>query len=77
MLGATHHQSFESLRTMFGVRLQENVRLANYTSARVGGEADGLMIVHSAEELEKASLALSDLKIPYAILGSCYSWECL
>jgi len=70
MLGATHHQSFESLRTMFGVRLQENVRLANYTSARVGGEADGLMIVHSAEELEKASLALSDLKIPYAILGS-------
>jgi UDP-N-acetylmuramate dehydrogenase len=70
MVKTTHQLSLEHLRTLFGERLQENVRMANYTSARVGGEADGLMVARSAEELEKIVLALWDLQVPFVILGS-------
>lgn len=59
----------KELREQFGERLQENVRLANYTAARVGGPADGLLVVNSADELEKAVTTLWELKAPFLILG--------
>jgi UDP-N-acetylmuramate dehydrogenase len=59
-----------SLRQRFGEHLQENVVLANYTTARAGGPADALLPVNSAAELEKAVQALWELDTPFIILGS-------
>ncbi|MEW6178469.1 MAG: UDP-N-acetylmuramate dehydrogenase [Chloroflexota bacterium] len=64
------HLPMKELREQFGARLQENVRLANYTAARVGGPADALLVVNSAGELEKAVSTLWELKVPFIILGS-------
>lgn len=59
----------QKLREQFGERLQENVRLANYTAARVGGPAEALLVVNSADELERAVTTLWELRIPFLILG--------
>jgi UDP-N-acetylmuramate dehydrogenase len=58
-----------SLRSIFGDRLQENVPLAPYTSARIGGSADILLTVTSADELAEAMIHIWDLAVPYLILG--------
>ncbi len=60
----------DSLHTIFGSDLQENVRLSNYTTAHVGGTVDAMVMVHSSEELEKAALALWDLQVPFRVLGA-------
>jgi len=59
-----------ALRSLFGSRLQENVTLANYTTARVGGPADALLVVNSAAELAEAALRLWEHDLPFHILGS-------
>ncbi|MGB7873412.1 MAG: FAD-binding protein, partial [Anaerolineales bacterium] len=60
---------FPTLRAAFGDRLQENVSLAPYTSARIGGPADALIIVTSADELAEFVSRLWELDIPYVLLG--------
>lgn len=57
------------LRAVFGDRLQENVPLASYTSARVGGPADALLFVRSADELAQAAETLWGLDLPFVLLG--------
>jgi UDP-N-acetylmuramate dehydrogenase len=57
------------LRAVFGDRLQENVTLAPYTSARIGGPADALVTVKSADELAETMTRIWELQLPYAILG--------
>lgn len=57
------------LREAFGERLQENVSLAPYTSARIGGPADGLVTVSSADELANTVSRLWQMNISYVILG--------
>lgn len=57
------------LRAVFGERLQENVLLAPYTSARIGGPADALIIVKSADELAEAAANLWEMGAPYFIFG--------
>ncbi|MBC6938496.1 MAG: UDP-N-acetylmuramate dehydrogenase [Anaerolineae bacterium] len=57
------------LRAAFGERLQENVTLAPYTSARIGGPADALITVKSADELADAITQLWAMDAPYFILG--------
>ncbi|NPV57207.1 MAG: UDP-N-acetylmuramate dehydrogenase [Anaerolineae bacterium] len=59
-----------ALREAFGYRFQENVLLANYTTAQVGGTADGLLVCNSMAELENAGRALWQLEVPFIILGS-------
>jgi len=59
----------DTLRAAFGTRLQENVPLAHYTTARVGGPADVLLPVHTAEELAKAITLIWEANLPYLILG--------
>jgi UDP-N-acetylmuramate dehydrogenase len=61
--------SVETLQAVFGDRLQENVPLSGYTSARIGGPADMLMVVRSAQELADASLKLWELDIPFLLFG--------
>ncbi len=60
----------DQLRAIYGSRLQENVLMANYTTAHVGGPADGLLIVHTAGELEETVRQLWALNAPFYILGS-------
>ena len=57
------------LRSRFGAHLQENVPLAHYTTARVGGPAEALIPVNSAEELARTLEQVWELDLPYLILG--------
>jgi UDP-N-acetylmuramate dehydrogenase len=57
------------LRSTFGDRLQENVPLSGYTAARIGGPADALVIVRSADELAQAAEKLWKMDEPFLLLG--------
>jgi UDP-N-acetylmuramate dehydrogenase len=57
------------LRAAFGERLQENVSLALYTSARIGGLADALVTVKSSDELAETVARLWQLGVPYTLIG--------
>jgi len=59
----------DQLRTEFGEAVQENVILAPYTSARIGGPADVLITVTTADELARVMQFIWAQKIPYFILG--------
>lgn len=61
--------SLLSLRKAFGDKLQEHVSLAAYTSARIGGEADGLIVVNSADELAETISRLWEMEMPFFLLG--------
>ncbi|MRR52413.1 MAG: FAD-binding protein, partial [Rhodocyclaceae bacterium] len=58
------------LRSLFGDRLQENVSMANYTTARVGGNAEAMLIAHTSQDLELAALKLWEHGVPFYLLGS-------
>ena len=59
----------QALRAAFGKRLRPGVSIARYTSARIGGSADALVDVHSAEELAEAAQMLWKLDLPFIVLG--------
>lgn len=59
----------DTLRDQYGDRLQTQVALARYSAARVGGPADALLPVDSAEELRQAAVYLWQAQIPFVILG--------
>jgi UDP-N-acetylmuramate dehydrogenase len=59
----------EVLRHHFGDAVQENVLLAPYTSARIGGPADILLTVKSADEFAGAMNVIWENDLPYCILG--------
>ncbi len=61
--------SLPTLRAAFGDRLQENVSLAPYTSARIGGDADAFIIANSANELAEIFTELWKMDAPYLLLG--------
>jgi len=58
------------LRNAFGTRLQENISMANYTMARVGGKVPALISIHTLEDLAAAAQTLWDLSINFLVLGS-------
>lgn len=60
----------EELQALFGYKVQENVRMANYTTSHVGGNVDALLPVHTETELTKAAQALWQLQIPFRVIGS-------
>jgi len=57
------------LRAHFGDAVQENVLLAPYTSARIGGNADALVTVKSADELANVMQVIWSQGVPFYILG--------
>ncbi|HEY5269410.1 MAG TPA: UDP-N-acetylmuramate dehydrogenase [Anaerolineales bacterium] len=57
------------LRFTFGDHLQENVPLSGYTAARIGGPADALVFIRSADELAQAAEKLWKLEMPFLLLG--------
>lgn len=60
----------DQLQEVFGNHLQENVRMTNYTTTRVGGPAAGFISINSSAEMEYALKNLWALDVPYHILGS-------
>ena len=42
------HSRVDHLASIFGARLRRDVALAKYTSARIGGPADALLVADSA-----------------------------
>jgi len=63
-------KSLNTLRETFGSKLQENVRLSNFTTMNVGGPADALMIAHSADQLAEMVTTIWKMDLPVCVLGS-------
>jgi UDP-N-acetylmuramate dehydrogenase len=59
----------EALGQRPGIRLEANALLARYSAARLGGPADLLLEVNSAEDLAQAVGLLWKLDQPFMILG--------
>jgi UDP-N-acetylmuramate dehydrogenase len=59
----------EKLRARFGSVLQENVQMANFTTMKVGGPADALLIAHSADKLAEYISVLWEMDTPATVLG--------
>ncbi len=57
------------LREKLGEEVQENVSLAPYTSARIGGPADVLITANSADELAGIINLLREQQLDYFMLG--------
>jgi UDP-N-acetylmuramate dehydrogenase len=57
------------LYAKLGDKVKENVTLGPYTSARIGGAADVLITVDSADELARTIKLLWKLDLEYLILG--------
>ncbi len=58
-----------ALEAAFGERLQREVPLAPYTSARLGGPAEALVVVRTADELAATVETLWALAVPVVVLG--------
>lgn len=59
----------EMLHARLGDKVKENVALAPYTSARIGGPADILITAESADELAQIIRLLRQEEIEYLLLG--------
>ncbi len=57
------------LQQKYGDRLQAGVSLARYTSARVGGPAEMLLVANSVRELAEMISSLWEFELPFLILG--------
>ena len=62
-------QSIDVLLAKFGDKVKENVSLAPYTSARIGGPADYLITANSSDELAEIMTLVRQMCVPYFILG--------
>jgi UDP-N-acetylmuramate dehydrogenase len=58
------------LRKRFSDQVQENVLLAPYTSARIGGPADVLVTVRNVDELVSAVQACQDAQLSFILFGA-------
>lgn len=67
MVALTH--PIDVLYARLGERVKENVSLAPYTSARIGGPADILITAESADELARTIKLLRKEEIEYSMLG--------
>jgi len=61
--------TLSTLRSTLGDRLQENAPLSGYTSARIGGPADALLLVRSADDLAQVAQLLWEKEVPFLLLG--------
>jgi len=57
------------LQVVFGQRLQKDIPLARFTSARVGGPADVLLEINTVDELVQAATLVWNEGLPWMILG--------
>ncbi|HET9913278.1 MAG TPA: UDP-N-acetylmuramate dehydrogenase [Anaerolineales bacterium] len=59
----------DALYARLGDKVKENVSLAPYTSARIGGPADVLVTAETADELARIIKLLHKLEMDYLMLG--------
>src|SRR5512138_1001412 len=59
----------DMLYAKLGDKVKENVSLAPYTSARIGGPADVLIVAESADELARIIKLLWKLDLEFIMLG--------
>ena len=57
------------MREKFGEQVQENVILAPYTSARIGGPADVLVTIRTGDDLANAVQACWEANLPLTLIG--------
>jgi len=62
-------KEMERLRDLYGSKLQENIKLSNFTTMNVGGPADALIIAQSADELADIVSDVWKLELPLHVLG--------
>jgi UDP-N-acetylmuramate dehydrogenase len=63
-------EMLDALRARLGrARVRTGVRLAKYTSFRIGGPADAFFKAESADDLAAAVTAARELEIPWFLLG--------
>lgn len=60
----------EELNQRFGAKMHENIKMANFTTARVGGRVPALLSLNTLEDLIAASQTLWQDDVPFIILGS-------
>lgn len=60
----------QEMEQTFGERLRQGVSLAPYSSSLIGGPADFLIEVHSAEDLADRVRRLLSIGMPFRILGA-------
>ena len=63
-------QARAALHSVCGERVEADVPLARYTSMRVGGPADALLVIRDSIELARAVIALWKADILFVLLGS-------
>jgi len=66
---ALTHQQRETLASIAGDRLQQDVPLARLTAARVGGSADALVAVEAVEQLAHITTRLWEAGLPFVLMG--------
>lgn len=66
---ATLARPIDVLYAKFGDKVKENVPLAPYTSARIGGPADIFLIADTAAELGRIVKLLWKQELPFTLLG--------
>ena len=59
-----------TLHDIFGDKLKENVAMSGYTTARVGGKVDALVMIRNSADLEHAVSHLWQANIPFYVIGS-------
>jgi len=69
MIMTTPARPLDVLRARLGDKVKENVSLAPYTSARIGGPADVLVTANSSDELAGIVTLLWEHGLDYFILG--------
>lgn len=62
--------SIDTLQSYFNNKIHENVRMANYSTCRVGGLVNGLLVINSEKELVHATQTLWGLNVPFKVIGS-------
>ena len=62
-------EQIEEVQHVFGLELHRKVELARYTTARVGGPADGFIEAKSVGQLAEIVTKLWSLQAPFILLG--------
>lgn len=60
----------EQIQKAFGAKLSENVRMADYTTARTGGLVPALVTITTLADLVHAAELLWKLVVPFRVIGS-------
>ena len=63
--------SADSLKKIFGSHLQLSAPMKSFTTMRVGGPADALVVLEDSKDLEKGARTLWIENIPFIVLGGC------